>query len=97
MAHPPASRVALCGSAPVFENATTWPTLAVIVAGSNSKSLIETATAPASFVSLHVPAAADVAADGATADGAAAEAARRRPAGRAGGQHERQAGDEGAE
>ena len=65
MAHPPASRVALCGAAPVFENVTVSPTLAVIVAGSNSKSLIETATAPASFVSLHVPAAADVAADGA--------------------------------
>ena len=62
----------MCGAAPVFENATIWPTLAVIVAGSNSKSLIETATAPASFVSLHVPAAADVAADGAEA---AAEAA----------------------
>ena len=65
----------MCGSAPVFENATTWPTLAVIVAGSNAKSLIETATAPASFVSLHDPAAADVAADGAAADAAAEEAA----------------------
>jgi hypothetical protein len=68
----------------LFVNATTSPTLAVIVAGSNAKLAIFTATVPASVDGAHAapppaagepPAAADSAADSAGALAAGALAA----------------------
>ena len=68
VAQPPASSVALCAAAPVFENVTVSPTLAVIADGSNEKSLIETATVPAPLASAQAAPPAD-AADAADAAG----------------------------
>ena len=62
----------MCGAEPPFVKVMTCPVLAVMAAGWNSKSMIVTATAPASLVSLQTWAPA---ADGAAADGAAADAA----------------------
>src|SRR4029453_4636603 len=52
------SSVTVCGAAPVLVNAMAWPTLAVMVLGSNSKSLIEAVTSPGAVASCEAAPAA---------------------------------------